>query len=102
MKLTKNIRHAIYVKALENYRSLLTIQNYVGLCYIMDSAVKEFNEENAPEAIYVNVDPYDEMYRFKELWDQRPEDYNEYLFWWELKNSQIRIDALTKAIELSE
>jgi len=102
MKLTKNIRHAIYVKALENYRSLLITQRYVGLCCVMDNAVEQFNEENASEAIYIDVDPYDEMYRFKEIWDQRPEEFQADLFWWDMNDTQIRIDVLTKAIELSE
>jgi len=88
MKLTKEVRHKIYVKALRKYVDLAEHTDVrVGLCGLM---------------AYINGG-YAAITDFPEIMRNKPqyEDIGEDAYWWDVNDTATRIRVLQNAVELT-
>jgi len=101
--MTKEIRHQIYVKALDLYINVYNSSRYinmgrVGLCYVIYSAILSLNLEDVADSPYLYED---NLVTYREIFKQKPEKLYDESYWWNVKNTEIRIAVLKQAIEKS-
>jgi hypothetical protein len=89
MTISKQTRHRLYKTALKLYLDLIMEHTYYGLCYMLFNNKDKFTETK-------NTDAYEDMSPFPEIAKYEPEEF--YGYWWELKDTEIRIKVLNEAI----
>ena len=62
MKLTKKLRHSIYVEALKVYKEEC-IGEYLGLCFALSEAIGRLDLEYKVPWPYEGMEPYSEVYK---------------------------------------
>jgi hypothetical protein len=88
-RLTKKLRHEIYVKALEIAKQ--STNKRLGLCAFIDFARKEIG--------FYLPDPFFHMEKYVEIYKRKPERAASIMFWWPISHKAVRIKVLKEAIE---
>lgn len=105
-KLTIAQRHEIYVRMLAMYTEEVIIEgtNYLGLCWILDSAMLSLNYKELCHCETIATFPELIKHKTKVSWMNAREvgvltgDTSSY-FWWSTEDTESRINAINQAIK---
>lgn len=89
----RSLKHEIYKKALENYLILIKNQCFIGLCANISRVVCDLGYIDK----YINFN----IFSLHEFTNQKPKNILYYEYWFEITDTQSRINILENCIKLT-